>query len=64
LPDAFHHLLPNDNFYCQTPLKNVTFDLFGSKKCSFRQFYRQSQRHASVHLSSIYTDYRFSSYSV
>jgi len=21
LPDAFHHLVPNDNFHCQTPLK-------------------------------------------
>jgi len=28
LPDAFHHLVPNDNFYCQTPLKktpNLTY---------------------------------------
>ena len=35
LPDAFHHLglVPNDNFYCQTPLKNAKFDLFGSEKC-------------------------------
>jgi len=21
LPDAFHHLVPNDNFHCQTPFK-------------------------------------------
>jgi len=21
LPDAFHHLVPNNNFHCQTPLK-------------------------------------------
>ena len=28
LPDAFHHLVPNDNFYCQTPLKNAKFGLF------------------------------------
>jgi len=33
LPDAFHHLLPNDNFHCQTPLKNAKFDLFGSAEC-------------------------------
>jgi len=33
LPDAFHHLVPNDNFHCQTPLKNATFDLFRSAKC-------------------------------
>jgi len=33
LPGAFHHLVPNDNFHCQTPLKNAKFDLFGSDKC-------------------------------
>jgi len=33
LPDAFYHLVPNDNFHCQTPLKNAKFDLFGSEKC-------------------------------
>jgi len=33
LPDAFHHLVPSDNFYCQTLLKNAKFDLLGSKKC-------------------------------
>ena len=33
LPDAFFQLMPNDNFYCQTPLKNATFDLFYSEKC-------------------------------
>jgi len=32
LPDAFRHLVPNDNFYSQTPLKNAKFDLFGSEK--------------------------------
>jgi len=32
LPDTFHHLVPNDNFHCQTPLKNAKFDLFGSEK--------------------------------
>jgi len=27
LPDAFHHLVPNDNFHCQTPFKtpNLTY---------------------------------------
>jgi len=30
LPDAFHHLVPNDNFHCEMPLKNAEFDLFGS----------------------------------
>jgi len=30
LPDAFHHLVPDDNFHCQTPLKKAKFDLFGS----------------------------------
>jgi len=24
-----HHLVPNENFHCQTPLKNAEFDLFG-----------------------------------
>jgi len=33
LPDALHYLVPKDNFHCQTPLKNVKFDLFGSEKC-------------------------------
>jgi len=32
LPDAFHHLVPNDNCHCQTPLKKAKFDLFGSEK--------------------------------
>jgi len=32
LPDAFHLLVPNDNFHCQTRLKNAKFDLFGSEK--------------------------------
>jgi len=32
LPDAFHHLVPNDNFHIQTPLRNAEFDLFGSEK--------------------------------
>jgi len=31
LPDVFHDLMPNDNFQCQTPLKNANFDLFGSE---------------------------------
>ena len=30
LPDAFHHLVPDDNFHCQMPLKKAKFDLFGS----------------------------------
>ena len=27
LPDVFHHLVPNDNFHCQMPLKtpNLTY---------------------------------------
>jgi len=33
LPDAFHHLVSNDNFYRQTSLKNAKFDLFGSDRC-------------------------------
>jgi len=33
LPDAFHHLVPNYNFQCQKPLKNIKFYLFGSEKC-------------------------------
>jgi len=32
-PVAFYHFMPNDIFHCQTPLKNGTFDLFGSEKC-------------------------------
>ena len=31
--DAFHHLVPNDNFHCQSPLRNAKFDLFRSEKC-------------------------------
>ena len=33
LPDAFYHLVANDNFYCQARLKNAKFDLLGSKTC-------------------------------
>jgi len=33
LSESFHHLVPNDNLHCQTPLKNAKFDLFGSEKC-------------------------------
>jgi len=36
LPDAFHHLVPNDNFHWQTPLKNAKFDLFSSEKCQLQ----------------------------
>ena len=31
--DAFHNLVPNDDFHCQTPLKNAKYDVFGSVKC-------------------------------
>jgi len=81
MPDAFHHLVSNDNFHCQTPLKNAKFDLFGSEKCPsvnvvanrlancdspmlrhpFSGNSKQLQRLDSVHLSSVYTDYTFSS---
>jgi len=27
LPDAFHYLVSNDNFHCETSLKNAIFDL-------------------------------------
>jgi len=78
LPNAFHHLVPNDNFHCQTPLKNAKFDLFDSEKCQLANLVantdwitvtvvqatacisvnsKQLQRHDSVHLSSVYTDY-------
>jgi len=33
LPGTFHQVLPNDNFLCQTPLKNDELDLFGIEKC-------------------------------
>jgi len=33
LPDAFHYLVSNDNFHCQTPLKNAKFDLIWQWKC-------------------------------
>jgi len=36
LPDAFHHLVPHDNFHCQTPLQNGKFDLFGVKNASYQ----------------------------
>jgi len=32
LPNVFHHLVPNNNFHCQTPLKTAKFDLSGSEK--------------------------------
>jgi len=40
LPDAFHHLVPNDNFHCQTPLKNAKFDLFDSENASSQLWLR------------------------
>jgi len=83
---AFHHLVPNDNFHYQTPLKDAKFDLhvFGSEKCQlanlvvnrdwltvsdsstgygmhFPAHSEQLQRHDSVHLSSVYTEYSFCS---
>ena len=86
LPEAFRYLLPNDDFHCQTPLKNVTFDLFCSEKWQLatgvanrnwlivtalrlraaffgnsKQLGLDIHRHNSVHLSSVYTDYSFSS---
>jgi len=33
---CFYHLVPNDNFHCQTPLKNAKFDLFGSENTSWQ----------------------------
>jgi len=36
LPGAFHNLVPNDNFHCQTPLKNAKFDLFGNENASWQ----------------------------
>jgi len=36
LPGAFYHLMPNDNFHCQTPLINAKFDLFGSENTSWQ----------------------------
>jgi len=38
LPDAFHHLVPNDNFHYQTPLKNARFDLFGNENASWQMW--------------------------
>jgi len=33
---CFHHLVPNDNFHCQTPLKkNAKSDLFGTENASW-----------------------------
>ena len=36
LPDAFHHLVPNDNFQCQAPMKNAKFDLVGNENASWQ----------------------------
>jgi len=36
LPDAFHYLESNDNFHCQSSLKNAKFDLFGSDNASWQ----------------------------
>jgi len=40
LPDAFHHLVPIDNFHCHRPLKNANFDLFGSENTSWQIWLR------------------------
>jgi len=40
LPDAFHHLVPNDNFHCQMSLKNAKFDLFGSESATWQIWLR------------------------
>jgi len=39
LPDAFHHLVPNYNFY-QTPLKIAKYDLVGSENASWQIWLR------------------------
>jgi len=38
LPDAFHHLVPNDNIHCQTPLKKreIWLRLFGRENASWQ----------------------------
>jgi len=40
LPDAFRHLVPDNNFHCQTPVKNAKFDLFGSENLSWQIWLR------------------------
>jgi len=40
LPDAFHQLVPNDNFHCQTPSKSTIFDLFVSENASWHIWLR------------------------
>jgi len=37
---CFHHLVPSENFHCDTPLKNAKFDLFGSKNTSWQIWMR------------------------
>jgi len=37
---CFHNLVTNDNFNCQTPLKNAKFDLFGSENASWEIWLR------------------------
>ena len=36
--DAFHHLVPNDNFHCQTHLKNAKFDLLGDENAIWQMW--------------------------
>jgi len=36
LPDAFHHLVPNDSFHCQAPFKNAKFELFCTENASWQ----------------------------
>jgi len=84
LPDAFHHLVLNDNFHCQMRLKmpNLTYLAVkmpvGKSGCAHRLVNCNSPigygmhfpailsnyngMTVSVHLSSVYTDYSFSSF--
>jgi len=61
-PDVFHHLVPNDNFQCQTPLKNAKFDLFGSENVSCQIWIEsgllwQSYSGYGMHFAAILSNY-------
>ena len=83
IPDAFHHLVPDDYFHCQRPLKTPNLTYLAVKSVSCQMWLRTEigyycnsptgydgmhfpailtllQRHDSVRLSSVYTDYSFS----
>ena len=40
LPDSFHHLVPNDNFHCQTPLETPILTYLAVENASYQMWLR------------------------